>query len=64
MNEKLPGVKLEKKLNFTDNISDICKKTVGKLNYFARIVPFIGLYQKRFLMNALFYRANFATSNK
>ena len=42
------------KLNFNDNISDVCKKAGGKLNTLARVAPFIGLSKKRILMNVLF----------
>ena len=33
--ENLPGVKLDWKLNFVDHISELCKKTTGKLNALA-----------------------------
>ena len=54
MCEKLLGVKLEWKLNFDDHISVVCKKARGKLNVLAIITPFIGLSNKRILMNAFF----------
>ena len=52
--EKLLGVKLDWKLNFDDNISDICQKAGGQLNALARITPFIGLSKRRILMNVFF----------
>ena len=52
--EKLLGVKLDWKLNFDDNISDICKNVCGKLNASVRTAPFIGLSKSRILMNAFF----------
>ena len=39
MCEKLVGVKLDWKLNFDDQIWDICKKASGKLNALAKIAP-------------------------
>ena len=39
MCEKLIGVKLDWKLNFDDQIWDICKKASGKLNALAKIAP-------------------------
>ena len=48
--EKLLGVKLDWKLNFDDHISDVCKKTSGKLRSLARIASFIGLSKRRIVM--------------
>ena len=42
------------KLSFDGHISDMCKKPSGKLNTLARIVPFIGFFQKTPLYNSLF----------
>ena len=43
VSEKLLGVKLGWKLNFDDQIYDVCKKARGKLNALARIPPLIRL---------------------
>ena len=45
--EKLPGVKLDWKLNFDDHIPRICKKARGKINTLARIARLIGLSKRR-----------------
>ena len=50
--EKLFGFKLDRKLNFDEPISDICKKARRKLNALVRITPFTEL--RRILMNAFF----------
>ena len=52
--EKLLGVKLDWKLNFDDQIYDVCKKACGKLNALARIPPFIVLSKRCILINAFF----------
>ena len=40
--EKLLRGKLDWELNFDDHISDIWKKSLGKLNFLVRIEQFIG----------------------
>ena len=52
--ERLLRIKLDCKLNFDDHIFDVCKKARRKLNALIRIASFIGLSERRILMNAFF----------
>ena len=52
--EKLLGVKLDKKLIFDDQISDICKKAGIEIFFLARVTPYTGIVRKRILMNVFF----------
>ena len=52
--EKLLGVKLDRKLIFDDQISDICKKAGIEIFFLARVTPYMGIVRKRILMNVFF----------
>ena len=45
--EKLFGVKIEVNLNFTDHISDFCKKASKKLSPLPRVTPLMGLNKRK-----------------
>ena len=52
--EKLLGEKIDVNLNFNDHISDLYKKASRKISALARVTPFMGLSEKKLLMNAFF----------
>ena len=52
--KKLLGVKIDLNLNFIDHISDLCKKASRKISTLARVTPFMGLSNRRLLINAFF----------
>ena len=53
--KKLPGIKLDSKLNFNSHIHDICQKAGQKLNAISRIKPYMGFAKRRLIVNAFFY---------
>ena len=53
--EKLPGIKLDSKLNFNSHIHDICQKAGQKLNVISRITPYMDFAKRRLLVNSFFY---------
>ena len=52
--EKLLGVKIDVNLNFSDHISDLCKKARKKLSALARVTPFMVLEKRKLIMNVYF----------
>ena len=52
--KKLLGEKIDLNLNFIDHISDLCKKASRKISTLARVTPFMGLSNRRLLINAFF----------
>ena len=52
--KKLLRVKIDLNLNFIDHISDLCKKASRKISTLARVTPFMGLSNRRLLINAFF----------
>ena len=52
--EKLLGVKIDVNLNFSDHISDLCKKANRKISALARVTPFMVLEKRKLIMNAFF----------
>ena len=52
--EKLLGVKIDVNLNFSDHISDLCKKASRKISALARVTPFMVLGKRKLIMNAFF----------
>ena len=52
---KLPGVKIDQKLNFNAHINDICKKSGQKLNAFSKITFYINIPRRRFFAKCLIY---------
>ena len=52
--EKLLGVKIDVNLNFSDHISDLCKKASRKISALARVTPFMVLEKRKLIMNAFF----------
>ena len=53
--EKLFGIKLDSKLNFSSHVHNIYQKAVQKLNVISRISLYIDFAKKRLLANAFFY---------
>ena len=47
---KLLGIKIDNKLDFNENISNICKKASLKLHALARIAPYMNKEKLRILM--------------
>ena len=56
--EKLLGVKIDNKLTFDCNVSDMCKKANRKINALAGIAPFTNINKRCILMNS-FFRVQF-----
>ena len=52
--QKLLGVTIDRKLNFQEHVSNLCKKASTKINALARVFPYMPLNQKKTLMNAYF----------
>ena len=52
--ENMLGINFTYKLNVTNHIDEICKKTSRKLNSLARIAPYMGIRKRRTLMNTFF----------
>ena len=52
--EKLFGVKIDVNLNFSDHISDLCKKASRKISALARVTPFMVLEKRKLIMNVFF----------
>ena len=52
--EKILGVKLDVNLNFSDHISDLCKKASRKISALARVTLFMVLEKRKLIMNAFF----------
>ena len=52
--EKMLGINFDYKLKFTNLTNEICKKALQKLNALARIVPYMVIRKRRFLMNEFF----------
>ena len=52
--EKLLGVKIDVNLNFSDHISDLCKKASRKISALARVTPFMVLEKRKLIMNTFF----------
>ena len=52
--EKLLGIKVDNKLNFSEHLDGIIKKASRKVSALSRIFPFMDLTKRRFLMNSFF----------
>ena len=50
--EKLLGIKIDNKLSFENYVSALCKKASQKLHALARIVNYMNLINRKFLMKA------------
>ena len=50
--EKLLGIKIDTKLSFENHVSSLCKKASQKLHALARIVNYMDLSKRKFLMKA------------
>ena len=53
--EKLLGIKLDSKLNFSSHIHDICQDTEQKLNAISRATHYMDFAKRHLLVNAFFY---------
>ena len=52
--EKLLGIKIDVNLNFNNHISDLYKRASRKISALAKVSPFMGLSNRKLLMNAFF----------
>ena len=52
--QNLPGVTIDRKLNFNEHVTNLCDKASKNIQAFARIFPYTTQTQKRLLMNACF----------
>jgi hypothetical protein len=50
--EKLLGVKIDKKINFDQHVTTICKKASGKVTALSRMVKILSKQRKRILMSS------------
>ena len=54
-NVKLLGIKLDNRLNFDPHIADLCKKAATQLNVLKRLKSFIGLEERKTLVESFIY---------
>ena len=54
-NAKLLGIKLDNKLNFDPHIADLCKKAATQLNVLKRLKSFIGLEERKTLVESFIF---------
>ena len=52
--EKLPGIKVDTKLNFNEHLNDIISKASCKANALLRVMPYMSLSKKKILVNSVF----------
>ena len=52
--EKLLGIKIDNKLNFSNHIDETCKKAGQKLNALSSVTPYMDLSKRCLLFNAIF----------
>ena len=52
--EKLLGIIIDSKFNFTEHLEGIIKKASGKANVLSRITPYMNLNKRKLLINSLF----------
>ena len=52
---KLPGVHIDDKLNFNEHINKICKSAGNQLNALTQFKSFLGLKEKKVLVNSFTY---------
>ena len=52
---KLLGIKLDNRLNFHPHIADVCKKAATQLNVLKRLKSFIGLKERKTLVESIIY---------
>lgn len=57
--EKLLGITINNDLKFQDHIKNICQKESTKTNALSRITPYMGLPERRQIMNA-FFKSHFS----
>ena len=57
-NVTLLGLNIDNKLNFEDHISTLCKRSAGQLNALCRIKSFLGINERKAIVNSFIY-ANF-----
>ena len=50
--QKILGVAIDRKLNFSEHVTNLCDKASKKIQALARIFAYIPQTQKRLLMNA------------
>ena len=54
-NVKLLGIKLDNELNFDPHITDLCKKAATQLSVRKRLKSFIGLEERKTLVESFIY---------
>ena len=54
VSQKIIGVTIDRKMNFTKHVTNLCDKASKKIQTLARIFPYMPQMQKRLLMNAYF----------
>ena len=59
--EKLPGIKLDAKLNFSEHVNDIISNSYRKVNALSRVVSYMSLCKKKTQVN-LFFNSQFSYS--
>ena len=52
--ERLPGVKIDSKLNFKEHLDGTIKKASRKINALSRIAPYMNIAKRRLLVNTFF----------
>ena len=52
--KKLLGIIINSKLNFKEHLEGIIKKASRKVNVLSRIIPYMNLNKRKFLMNSFF----------
>ena len=55
---KLLGLNIDNKLSFDEHISSLCKRSAGQLNALCRINKFLGLVERKAIVNSFIF-ANF-----
>ena len=51
--QKLLGVTIDRKLNFHNHVSNLCKKLSGKISAMAIVFPFMLLNKRKLIMKAI-----------
>ena len=54
-NEKLLGILFNKKFDFEEHVTSLCRKASKKLNALARVVQYMDLAERRLIMNAFIF---------
>ena len=52
--KKLPGIEVDTKLNFNEQLSNMMSKASCKVNALPKVIPYINLSKKKKLVNSFF----------